>query len=453
MTTNNILIYQIGRLDTNFQQPLDFEIKGETFESILSSFALKKHYNDYNVNIKLLFPISLPFNSSLYNSENFKKMCTKEFYEILYSAYNDADSFLNNPQLVFDKHPHLQDNINYMVIPSVGNYSGNNKQIYFSGHYSDIVLIILIDMIESFFKYKENVDKIIVDISSGHNYYVSAMIEALKHIDTWITLYKWNEKKTFCFIAVTEPIIPGFKGPYKISIEEQHTKVFFSCPISAKDIENTHLARTIFPEKEMRSKKRNLNEILEKFGLAFSAVKNNIPLFIYTNEFHNKEYLKDFLNEFLKYIKDVIYKDYLKTPNLNKNAYLKVFHSVAFYMALVEKFMNYGIDNRKEVETKNLCDNFRKIYSNYNLLLNDTILGNEVDRINGKILEDCSWTSLNKIFYENATNACSPQKRNFFAHAGLESNVTECCKNGSQIFVRYREDCLNTIKNWLIESI
>lgn len=453
MKNNDILIYQIGRIDTNFQQLLDFEIDGKIFETVLSSFAIKKHYTNSNVHIKLLFPVSLPFNSSLYNNENFKKSCDSKFYESLCDAYNDADSFFNNPSFVFDKHPHIQDNIDYTIIPSVGNYSTNKNQMHFNGHYSDIVLIVFTDMIESFFKYDENIDKIIVDISSGHNYYVSAMIEALKHIDTWISLYKWNEKKTSCFIAVSEPIIPRFKGPYKISLEEQYTKIFFSSPIDSKDLENTSLARKIFPEKEIRTHKRKLNEILEKFGLAFSSIKNNIPLFIYMNGFHSKEYLKEFLNEFLKYTKNLLYSNFLKTPNLNKNNYIKVFHSIAFYMSLVDRFINYGIDKINEVDLKRLCENFRKLYSYYNLLLNDTILGNEVDRIDDKIKEDCSWTSLNKIFYETGTNEGSPQKRNFFAHAGLESIVTECCKQGDQIWVRYKEKWIDTIKNWLRESI
>ena len=338
-------------------------------------------------------------------------------------------------------------------MPSMGSYSAKQEKIHFNCHYSDIVLIILIDMIESFIKNDEQVDKIIIDISSGHNYYVSAMIEALKHIDTWIKLYKWNNSITIFLIAVSEPIIPGFSGPYKITFEEQQTRIFFSSPINAKDIENTNLARNIFPEKEMRSQKRNLNEILENFGLVFSSVKNNSPLFIYTNGYHSKESLKEFLNEFLKNTKKTILNDYLNTPKLDKNNYLKVFHTIGFYMGLVDRLTSFGINKMDSVEIKNLCDSVRKLYSHYNLLLNDTVLGNEVSRIVAKIKEDCDWTSLNEIFYESGSDNGSPQKRNFFAHAGLESNVTECNKTGEQIFIRYKVNWLNKIKNWLIESI
>jgi CRISPR-associated protein Csx1 len=341
---NNIVIYQLGRLDTNFQQQLIFDIDSSEYKNSLSSFAIKEYFRLFGseARVKLIFPVSLPFNNILYNNENFKKSCTKKFYEKLYDAFQNPKIYLENPEEVFKEHPHTKE-AEYLIIPSLGSYLAQDEKIHFNCYYADIVLLILIDMIETFFRYNEKIGKVIIDISSGHNNYVSAMIEALKHFDAWLRLYKWHDLTTNFEIAVSEPILPSYNGPYKISFEKQKARVFFSSPISSRDIENTKLARELFPENEDRSKKKILNGILESFGLVFSAIKNNSPLYIYTEGYKNTEDLREYLAEFLLNTKNKITKNFLVTPNLNKNNYLKVFHTLGFYMGLSKNLKENGV--------------------------------------------------------------------------------------------------------------
>lgn len=457
ISSDTILIYQIGRIDTNFQNRITFDIEGEKYNCTLSSLALKEYFQKqkYNVKLKLLFPVSLPFNGALYKNESFKRSCPDDFYNLLSDAFSKVNPFLDNPNNVFEKHPHLRPDIEFLVLPSMGSYKAKNEVVDFKCHYSDIVLIILFDMIKSFLENNEKVSKIIIDISSGHNYYVSAMIEALKYLDTWINLYMWQDNKSSCYICVSDPIIPDFSGPYKIFFEKQNTRAFFSSPIHQKDIENTNLAKKIFPDKSMRRYKNRLHEILETFGLIFSSIKNNAPLFIYMNRYHNKKFVKFLLVKFLDYTNSILLKKYTETPNLDKNSYIKIFFSVAFYMGLIDKLKRYNINKAEQIEIDTFCNCVRSIYHDFGLLLADTILGNEVNRIKDSIKNNCSsnlgWTKLAVIFYGSAQN--NPQKRNFFAHAGLESNITECCISGNQIYIKYDLEHKNTIRNWLKEAI
>ncbi|MEM0376116.1 MAG: hypothetical protein QXP43_07450, partial [Nitrososphaerota archaeon] len=45
----------------------------------------------------------------------------------------------------------------------------------------------------------------------------------------------------------------------------------------------------------------------------------------------------------------------------------------------------------------------------------------------------------------------SDEKRNFYAHAGLSRNEVEVMKEGEKILLRYNEDRIPVIKNWLLE--
>jgi CRISPR-associated protein Csx1 len=47
----------------------------------------------------------------------------------------------------------------------------------------------------------------------------------------------------------------------------------------------------------------------------------------------------------------------------------------------------------------------------------------------------------------------TPQKRNFFAHAGFEGNITECRILNGKIYLRYKDNFEKTIKGWLKESV
>ncbi|MCX7992006.1 MAG: CRISPR-associated protein, partial [Proteobacteria bacterium] len=172
-----VLIYQIGRLDKDFLNKVCFQIDDLFFSSSLSSMAIKEFFDkkDYDTKITLLFPVSLPFNGPLYNNDKFKESCSKEFYESLFNAYSNPDDYLSNPDSLFKLHPHVVESVRFLSLPSMGTYTTKNGKIHFNSYYSDIVLLILVDMLKNVLEEGDQIEKIIIDISSGHNNYVSAL--------------------------------------------------------------------------------------------------------------------------------------------------------------------------------------------------------------------------------------------------------------------------------------
>lgn len=231
-----IYLYQIGRLDKDVikSQKLNFLIDKNFFESELSSFALKNYFKD-NVKCILIYPVSLPFNKRLISDSNE----TNEFREILKNAIENPVDYFKNPREFLKDHPHTKYADDFIVIHSIGEFE---KQI-FEGTFDDIVLEIFIDLVERFFK--EGMKELYIDISSGLNIYVSALIEAVRHFSIFQNIGSWKEPLSVKLVF-SEPIIGSSKSNFKIFKDyELKFKVFFSSPITHADVKNFELSRKI----------------------------------------------------------------------------------------------------------------------------------------------------------------------------------------------------------------
>nr|WP_241243661.1 TM1812 family CRISPR-associated protein [Caldicellulosiruptor changbaiensis] len=112
-------------------------------------------------------------------------------------------------------------------------YLGGKVELY--GKYEAIVLEILFDMIERYLS--EDIEEIYIDISSGHNIYISAMLEAVRSFAVFTKLMHWirKEKQPKVFITFPDPIIGRNRKIYQIHIQLQSFAAFFSSPISKKE--------------------------------------------------------------------------------------------------------------------------------------------------------------------------------------------------------------------------
>ncbi len=446
-----VIIYQIGRLDRDVFKEYEFEINEKPFKTSLSSFALRQYFccEGFDPKVILLYPVSLPLNPSLRGNSGYPEDCNKN----LEIALQNPKVYLKDPSHFFDHHPHTKKADHYYLIHSLGEYNTLEGTIRFDCYYHDIVLLTLLHMLDLFLKEEEGIERIIIDISSGHNIYVSALIEASRFFGTWIKLYHWNGLIPSLEIAFSDPIIPGISR-FKINTEELKVQALFSSPIGYDDLNNNSLALKIYPEKNQRDKKRQLQSFLENFAIIFSAIKNNTPLAIYTFGYHDLEDIKRDFDELVSHTIDKLKQAYDSTPNLDKSAYIKVLLSFAFYMGLCRIIKSQSISKSNEINIDKLRNDLENIYGKFKLNLNDTILGNEIDKIK-KALEkdkDIEWKSLSTILYPES-NITPPQKRNFFAHAGFEANITECMKNGKEIYLRYITKHIDMIKGWLKESV
>ena len=451
------LIYQIGRLDMNLFDEKEFIINNKSFKRTLSCLAIRDFLTDKGLKTEtiLIYPVSLPFNQSLLSQERFKHQCPKNLYQsIVYAMYNSSE-YLNKPLNLFHNHPHSNECDDFVVIHSLGLYKTCDSDVDFESYYSDIVLEIFIDMLSRYLKDEKEIERIIVDISSGHNIYVSALLDGFRNFSVWLDLYNWLNKSPVMELAFADPSLT-FTKECKINFEQQKAKKFFSSPFKFNDIINRPISKNIYPDKELRGKKKILQYILEGFMLTFSAIKNNIPLVIYRFGFHKRKKVKDLIYELIEHTKLKLFENYIHSPGLDKRIYLNLFLTCGLYLGIIKVLEHYGVikGDKNGVNLKKIKNSFDEIYTIFGIDLNKVILGNEIYKIESGVEKSDEWKQLIELLYEDAQVKESPDnKRNFFAHAGFEANITECRFINGNFYLRYRDKGLNNIKKWLYESV
>ncbi len=451
------IIYQIGRLDSQMR-PLRFTYEGNEYENELSSFALKEHLRD-DTKVVLIYPVSLPFNRTL--NPSFFKEEFKNKVEKIFKGDNKENilNYFNDPQDFFKDHPHSKIAVDFILIHSIGEY----ENVKFEGTYDDIVLEILFDMIKR--AIDDEIEELYIDISSGLNIYVSALLEAMRHFAIFDQLQKLsNTSKCKIYKVFSDPIIGTSATLFQIYKTEVKFKVFFSSPIKKEDIDNYNLAKkltvAIF-QRDEREFKRKVQKNLENFAIHFSALKNAIPLANFTFELNEVSEIKNLMKEIIKTAEDErIHIDWRKSPALPKDDFLKVLLSLSFYIGIV-KILKNGVNLRRDEEGMDIdsIENFKKIYEALGLTLNSTFLGKEVynlkegkdeqeNTLKNKATEE--WSSLSS-FIEGLQSEVD--ERNFFAHAGFERNITEVRKSEEKLYFRYKENMKETIKGFLKNNI
>lgn len=438
-------IYQIGRLENNINDPVKFSFyNGEQIESFLSSFALKRFFNN-EPKIKLLYTVSLPLNKKLFTAEKL----IGEFREKINQAINNPEEYIKNPRNIFELHPHSSISDSYLLIHSFGEFLGFPLQ----ASLDDIVIEIFIDIYETY--KSEKFSELYVDISTGLNPYTAALLEAVRNFSVCIQLENFGkENPVKIFLVYTDPII-GTSSPFhRIYFDYQlKYKAFFASSISYDDIQNNPIAKRIFGED--REKKKLLNQLLENFALLFSSIKNTIPLGILTFDFDSQENINDGIKLLLKYAKEKLQNNWQVSPNLNKDDYLKCFFSLCLYDGLIKLIEELEIKNQSEKYITNLDtvkEKFVLLFDKLNLKINSVQLGSEVSNLKDKLLNILTneWELIKNITgYEDATF----DRRNYFAHCGFEQTVTEIKYSDGIISLRYKENEIERIKTLLKQQL
>ncbi len=416
----------------------------------------------------MIYPVSIVLNERLKDWVE-----DDSLKEELERIYENPSEYLKSPFGIIDRLPLERLRDETVVIHSLGTYL---KNIELDGSYDDIVPEILFDMIERYMN--EDVDEIYLDISSGHNIYISAMIEASRHFAVFTRLMHWihEEKRPKIYLTFSDPIIGSTAKSFEIHIQPQIYTAFFSSPISKKEAcdHNFSFLRNIYQEpqddqkgnnkvlqkQQIRQKRKFLKEKIEMFTILFSAIKNNVPLYLYYHPYHSRDEIKNELKNLISHAKDQLLKDFKSSPKLNKKAYLDAILSLGFYMGIVEVLEKYNITmfcQETGFDLENLGKTFAEIYTIFGIPMNWTMLGNKISNDTEKIQaygETQQWTRLRKIVDPTKPIADEPDKRNFFAHSGLEGNVTEVKYDGLKVYVRYiRGLPQGMIDCWLKERV
>jgi len=480
------IIYQIGRLDHNIITDYKFQIDEKTYESKLSSFALKKHFDESGDPSKviLIYPSSIllserrpEFNNKL--DEFFDKLKAKDTEEI--------NQYLKDPYAYLEYHPHSKEANDFIVIHSIGEYMG----IKFSTSLGDVVLRIMTDMMQRYLE--EPFEEIYLDISTGLNVYASAIIEAGRLFLTLISLQKMSLQKPYLkvYISFSEPILGDATKTYKIYKDFQlDVKAFFQFPENpnTNNIERLNLQTyknvfsafvdsifKYFPAEENSKLKYKTNEIVYKAYLFYSALKNNTPLalchlFLDKNFRYDEEEIDDITKELIRLLKNKFNSDFIKSPELNLNAFKKMFITLGLAKGMIRVLKNRlkNITQKDEISVslKYLEDTFtgeHSLYKSFGLNTNIDYLSRELNKnIKNEVYNACKngyewvnhenpeWTTLYKLVEhnnrrgnnKNRSNKGEFDDRNFKAHCGFERNITEVSLINNKDKIKY-----NTIVN------
>lgn len=452
-------IYQIGRLEANMFDLVRFRIDGSTYEKPLSSMALREHFGRERSKLFLLYPVSLFFNRALLSNEKFKAAAPNDLLELIKKANYEPESYLADPKPYFSSIPHSKEADSIIIIHSLGTYGLEQKSVTFHSHYGDICIRILLHMVRNFLSEKETIKEFVIDISSGHNIYVSALIEASRYFAVFSDLVTLEEEgsKVKMTVSFTDPIVgQAASVGYKIYFEPILVRSLFTSPITGREIANDQLAKKLIegPEHLLRE----LTALLKSFAMTFSAIKNCAPVAIHHFGFHSPEEIKDFLIGLCCRLDEKLEESYQSSPKLNKDAVIKVLMALGLYIGIVKMLLRRNIQKATEVgvEVTALKESFSDLFRFLGLDLNRSLLGNEVSNlINVKlkgVSELSTWKALRQIIDPNRSWG-GLDKRNFFAHSGLENGVTLLRKIGGKVFVKYDPEYSENIRGVLLDAV
>jgi len=454
------LIYQIGRFDANYMNEVEFKFENETYTSPLSSISLKRYFlsQKFDTKLVLIYPVSIVYNESAV--EKLKK--NDSFAQ---KINGNISNYLNEPRTVLESHPHNKEADDFLIIHSIGRYRLRENEVEFKSSYDDIVLEILCDMIERYIEVKDQKNEFYIDISSGHNIYVSALLEALKHFSVFSQLLNWQDKnlRPKIYITFSDPILGSSAKEFQIYIQSITFKAFFSSPVNKNDVNRNNpekLSKQIYENNT--KKKGELENFLENFVIFYSALKNNIPLALYHFERPSFDEIINFLKDIINEIKGKLSRDWVKSPKLSKDNYLKVILSLGLYAGIVKVLESNGIEKyslEEGVELGEIKEKFgsneNSIYKIFNLDFLITILGQEIynlwegkDKDNKRLIDKVNenWEKLGKYLYGESGNFVD---RNFLAHAGFERNVAEIRRKCGKLYFRYASGFEERIKKCL----
>jgi CRISPR-associated protein Csx1 len=460
-----LILQVLGRLDYQY---VNFYVRDELIKDRFSSQALAKKFGDS----KIIFLVPESLVTELANN----KIEAKELLNNKDNLRNIILERLYNEVTVKD--------FEILIVQSIGMYKSQNKdfQINFLNDADNIILSLILDLLKRIEGYNE----VILDISTGHNVYVTSLIDAARTLVVYFKLRnimkEKNEMKVPVFkIAYSPPIIQSldaFSSRYPIQLYDFDVKAFFEIPFK-NSIRIIDLLKNgdIELKKEMNVtfKKANqeLNNLITETKIAYHAIRYNVPLAYFDDlvrfSANEEEMLKKLRNisEYIIENKKEIHENnneiLIKRLSINRLSFANLILTIAFHNALRE--LKENLEKTPSIDIiKKTFDHLYKIIEfglNARFLLRDL---NEIEELS-KYLGEGEEKSIKELQHYRSTKFQSIEsrdirkkgdiKRNFFAHSGFEETITlvkkisdkEAKKN--EILLRYVPERKADIEKWL----
>ena len=177
---------------------------------------------------------------------------------------------------------------------------------------------------------------------------------------------------------------------------------------------------------------------------------NGLPLCLF-RFYPEKDKLENIINQVLN-----IYENYVEVKNLKDEKRLKVIkklkltkdfkvYNFAYMISTLMYDLNLISSQKKEVkinEVENLTNSLFKFDERFKNRINIDIHNIRRDLKDKEIVD---WKIYNEIIEKNVGE---PDERNFLAHSGFEKNLIELKKDSGELWIRYLEKRIDTVKKF-----
>ncbi|MEM3387379.1 MAG: TM1812 family CRISPR-associated protein [Nitrososphaerales archaeon] len=423
------ILQVLGKIK-NYER-VNYTIQGKTYNAQLSSDALAHHFGgDYR--IILLAPESLVALTANSKDEavNLLKQW-RNFEEDLRDKITSAN-LLESP---FD----------VKVMQSFGKYSTRHQfDLVFNNSIDNIISYQLMTLLNL----PEQADELIVDVSTGFNTQVTALLEAIRPYIVFRKLkgLLQHEKKINVKLAFTPPV--SKPGEYEIELYDYDVKAFFEYPLRNISVSS---AATLLSDALPQLKREVSEKFKERWGSfteaigtakrAFNALKYNIPLaFFYDDIISGEDRFAECLEilfavlDYLEKLRTIEVKEdkvVITRHRIGKQNFMNSALTLALYSTVI-KFKNEVIHSKPT--TNLLRDIFKRSYESLGLQLNERFLEKDLKDLEAK-------HGINVIPFD--------EKRNFFAHSGLVESFIKVSVDDTNLELQYEDDRLPIIKGWI----
>jgi len=399
-------------------------VNGFSCKAWLSCAALSEYFRR-ECKVILLVPESIVTNLTDRIDEAKALLMDKRLFEERVKQKVEENRLLNGP---FD----------VKCMQSSGFYSkGNLYAVKFVNTLDNIVIDQLTQL-----ALMDDVDELIMDISTGHNTQVLALLEAVRVLTVYQKLKRLLQDGSGLKIKISSISPVSGEGEYPINLYEFDAKAFFEFPIKGRDAPKvadlvTHTTDELKREISMEFNWSRISKAVGEARRAFNAIKYNAPLTLFYDELIGKE---EDSKECIKTLFDIV--SYVeehrrvevdgdlilsKRIMISRQVFANLLLTLALHLTLTEFRRRV---KRAEPKLKTLHDVFTDIYEKIGLQLNARFLERDLAEYaeirGGTIVSDT--------------------KRNFFAHSGLLENYVERTGNGKLL---YKAKCLDEVREWL----
>ena len=464
------LIIQCGRLDSRYNEQFLFRLKNEnTGEDYPAKAALSSHFLVSTVpafkdaNILFIFPISI-FHQ---NWSKVKDAIKEDPYLTEISNLHEAQIVPNIHNLL-SQHPHLKQ-YNHVVVSAVGTYAFNDTSKTFDADINYISTQIYLELISKF-SYDE-LEEVYIDISSGQNIYVAALINAIYRFLPYVQMKRLHldtNSVLKAFIVNADPIYPGIQE-VSIRLSEFRAKAFNTLIINQRGQLSSLLSKF-----DNATKKLLKNIIETEYPILHTCLMKGFILGI---TLLNKELIKSFFDNLCKIENTLVelFSAKSEKANVYKFDYFQVI-SLTFTIVLFNSLVNL-------IEKKITCLEGRELHFDIHFNNTESISADfdfknegiealyqlleknfglikppykgEIEKLKITIKEGMQKGILEefnsiaeleeKIFSRRYNPSFLP--RNFFAHEGMEKTITCLQVKENKLRLKYNSNAIDKIKD------